>query len=163
MTDFTPRPTTYKGIKMRSRLEAGFAQWCDGEYPPIPWEYEPACFAGDDGRQYLPDFKIRMELVGEVRSFYVEVKPSTFGPGPEAAEWMCDAAACLPGHEWLVLAVDSPGDEPGSFWLPYRDRQSGRDLLQPLVLISHTTTTALAHSAQPWGPWKGEWWKGRPG
>lgn len=65
----TARPTTYKGIQMRSRLEATFAAFLDraGFY----WLYEPRAFAGDGG-QYLPDFEIPWD---DDRSTYVEVKP----------------------------------------------------------------------------------------
>jgi hypothetical protein len=61
------RPTTYKGIKMRSRLEADYASALDrdGEV----WEYEPTCFAGPDG-QWLPDFKIGID------GAFVELKPA---------------------------------------------------------------------------------------
>jgi hypothetical protein len=49
------RPTIYKGIQMRSRLEAAYAQHLDADN--YPWEYEPECFADETG-QYLPDFRI---------------------------------------------------------------------------------------------------------
>lgn len=60
------RPTVYKGIQMRSRLEAHAASRLD--HVGIPWEYEPDCFASEAG-QCLPDFK----LFG--KPFYLEVKP----------------------------------------------------------------------------------------
>lgn len=86
------RPTTYKGIQMRSRLEALFAQELD-EVPgkgQTGWEYEPQCFASEAG-QYLPDFRINYEA-GPVR--YIEVKP------PSA-----DAAAALKLMH-IILASD---------------------------------------------------------
>lgn len=49
------RPTIYKGIKMRSRLEADYAAWLDKV--GWSWEYEPQCFASEDG-QWLPDFAV---------------------------------------------------------------------------------------------------------
>ena len=55
MTKHKPRPTVYKGIQMRSRLEAGFAAWLDGRF--IKWHYEPCAFADERG-QYLPDFEL---------------------------------------------------------------------------------------------------------
>lgn len=63
-----PRPTTYAGIKMRSRLEADYAQWLDQH--GVKWEYEPTCFAGPAG-QWLPDFK---DVDGRTTE-YTEVKP----------------------------------------------------------------------------------------
>jgi len=67
MSDIKARPTLYKGIKMRSRLEADYAANCDrsGE----SWDYEPACFASDAG-QWLPDFR-----VGASKTL-VELKPA---------------------------------------------------------------------------------------
>jgi hypothetical protein len=72
---FKARPTVYKGVKMRSRLEAGFAQWLDGRI--INWEYEPCAF-GSAGGQYLPDFRLNGLTClwrGEPVTVYVEVKP----------------------------------------------------------------------------------------
>jgi hypothetical protein len=59
------RPTFYRGVLMRSRLEADYASALDrAEYP---WEYEPCCFGGPAG-QWLPDFRTDDE--------YVELKPA---------------------------------------------------------------------------------------
>lgn len=76
MSDFTPRPTTYRGIQMRSRLEAGFAAWLD-EWN-FEWSYEPQAFASERG-QYLPDFRIDVQVFPWKKTYaYVEVKPATF-------------------------------------------------------------------------------------
>jgi hypothetical protein len=61
------RPTTYKGIKMRSRLEADYASALDRDGET--WEYEPQCFGGPDG-QWLPDFRVGLE------GSLVEIKPA---------------------------------------------------------------------------------------
>lgn len=67
------RPTTYKGVQMRSRLEAGFAQWLDKH--DVVWEYEPQAFAGEAG-QYLPDFRLdQINVMGNVATVYAEIKP----------------------------------------------------------------------------------------
>lgn len=63
------RPTLYKGIRMRSRLEADYARYLDAG--PGEWKYEPVCFAGPAG-QWLPDFWFSCE---KIPSAYVEVKP----------------------------------------------------------------------------------------
>lgn len=63
------RPTMYKGIRMRSRLEADYAASLDRE--GVEWEYEPVVFAGPDG-QWLPDFGLN----GESHA-YIEVKPAS--------------------------------------------------------------------------------------
>lgn len=64
------RPTLYKGIRMRSRLEADFAAFLDRM--EAEWAYEPECFAGDGG-QWLPDFGFAPH--DGRYSLYVEVKP----------------------------------------------------------------------------------------
>ncbi len=65
------RTTLYKGIKMRSRLEADYASTL-GRHGEV-WEYEPFCFAAD-GVQWLPDFRISHP--GHKSARYVEVKPA---------------------------------------------------------------------------------------
>lgn len=64
------RPTTYNGVKMRSRLEAAWAEQFDSM--GWAWKYEPECFATADG-QYLPDFLV--SIPGYADHVYVEVKP----------------------------------------------------------------------------------------
>ena len=58
-------PTTYKGVEMRSKLEAAWAEWFDRH--KIKWAYEPEGF-DLDGLWYLPDF-----WLPEIKTF-VEVK-----------------------------------------------------------------------------------------
>lgn len=65
------RPTMYRGTKMRSRLEADFAERFLDRHNPGEWLYEPMCFAGQGG-QYLPDFV--------VNGVYIEVKPPVSAP-----------------------------------------------------------------------------------
>lgn len=112
MTIPPARPTTYKGIQMRSRLEARFAQALDEA--SATWAYEPQAFADETG-QYLPDFQVT-GIVG-APAIYIEVKPTQ-----EAAEaawpqllriWSSDPAAEL----WTVWTEDLPDDiiGPGAY------------------------------------------------
>jgi hypothetical protein len=80
------RPTLYRGIRMRSRLEAHVARWLDTHPDSRPWEYEPTCFAGIIG-QYLPDFVIHHPTFDS----YIEVKPLTVGE-----EELEDTKRCMP-------------------------------------------------------------------
>ena len=59
------RPTVYRGIQMRSRLEARFAAYLD--LLGAVWSYEPRAYGGRGG-QYLPDF--------QVGDMFIEVKPT---------------------------------------------------------------------------------------
>ena len=65
------RPTTYRGIKMRSRLEAKVAAHLDGR--GFEWQYEGPAFGGRGG-QYLPDFTLPARD-GRL-TVYIEVKPT---------------------------------------------------------------------------------------
>lgn len=49
------RPTIYRGVQMRSRLEATVAEWLDAQ--SLVWKYEGPAYGSEDG-QYLPDFQI---------------------------------------------------------------------------------------------------------
>lgn len=71
------RPTTHRGIAMRSRLEAGFAAWLDSVR--LDWTYEPQCYASELG-QYLPDFHLAGVPIrgAEPRHIFVEVKHDEF-------------------------------------------------------------------------------------
>lgn len=64
-----PIVTVYRGITMRSRLEADFARHLDDQ--GIAWTYEPEVF-GPRGSGYLPDFR----LDGPPQPTYVEIKPT---------------------------------------------------------------------------------------
>lgn len=68
------RPTVYKGIQMRSRLEARMAQHLDEL--GFLWDYEPMVFASEGG-QYLPDFGLYDEPDRPSKYLiYAEVKPT---------------------------------------------------------------------------------------
>lgn len=60
-------PTTYAGIRFRSRLEARWAAFFDA--CGFAWAYEPMDFSG-----WIPDFSLRIHPHGLV---YAEVKPIT--------------------------------------------------------------------------------------
>lgn len=70
MTEIKARTTMYRGVQMRSRLEADFAAFLDRG--GVEWEYEPVCFAGPRG-QWLPDFRV---LFNGTR-IYAEIKPES--------------------------------------------------------------------------------------
>ncbi len=116
------RSTSYKGIRMRSRLEAGFAAWLDSHYrAEIKWEYEPDCFANNNG-QYLPDFRLsHIFLTNQFNDcmiteptggpIYVEVKPAGSLGLPKILSRMETIWASEPLAN-LMLA--GPSDD--SFW-----------------------------------------------
>lgn len=68
------RPTTYNGIRMRSRLEARFAAKLDAD--KCRWTYEPRAFANQRG-QYLPDFQLHGVEDWTIKTpCYIEVRPT---------------------------------------------------------------------------------------
>lgn len=102
------RPTTYRGVPMRSRLEASFAAGLDDI--ETPWTYEPRAFASQAG-QYLPDFDVSANGV----SAYIEVRP-TLEAALSALErmqiiWESEPQALLlvvwpDDGEWRIIAAD---------------------------------------------------------
>lgn len=114
------RKTIYRGIEMRSRLEAGYAAWLDKR--GWEWEYEPCAFGSGEG-QYLPDFRIEgvrsLHLRRESHA-YVEVKPSYAGLDHDqlarrmAVIWESEPEALLllqapPPHELLKVPTGRSG------------------------------------------------------
>lgn len=120
------RPTVYKGVKMRSRLEADFAQRyleveCESPIRRRPpphstgtWAYEPQCFASAAG-QYLPDFGVSWP---KGLSDYYEVKPRAYLGEKEDEEidgllrrmeiiWESEPAANLYLFFWNYGGADS--------------------------------------------------------
>lgn len=114
-TLFPARPTTYKGVEMRSRMEAGFAAWLDSH--KVPWAYEPNAFASEHG-QYLPDFliEIPVEEVQDDTGFtlvrftrlYAEVKPPL--PPEEFTAVLKRMAIIWDSEPAVPLTVQSPHD-----------------------------------------------------
>lgn len=179
-TTLKARPTVYKGIQMRSRLEAGFAAWLDEN--GVTWEYEPRAYASDEG-QYLPDFEVldgvRLDgWDGYTRNIFFEVKPRE----PDLEEQRRNTRiieACVPGAVLLVVWPDAHGV------LAYGYRVARAEWLLP----SGIRKTCWSHCYFRWdadwsdhdfieangfarqfvrvdsasglitGPWHGEWWK----
>lgn len=139
------RPTVYKGIKMRSRLEADYAAALDRDGEP--WEYEPTCFGGPEG-QWLPDFRIGHS------GTYVEVKPAYLMAGDMeelgdaydrvdkilrqmSAAWLSDpdASLMLVFRTYGLDQVESPlsilGSPNPTIWLAYTPSTADLPLLWP--------------------------------
>jgi hypothetical protein len=114
------RPTIYRGVRMRSRLEADFARWLDGR--GVAWNYEPDCFA-DGAGQYLPDFQV----VHPGRApIFVELKP----------QYHLDRGDVLSSfEEWLARMEIIWSSQPDAtlaliFWA-YQDGADLRFFAQP--------------------------------
>lgn len=96
-------PTWWKGIKMRSKLEASWARWLDGH--GIAWTYEPEAWCLEHGIAYLPDFWLpQMKTVLEVKGILDRVSEAKLIALAKAA-----AAAGV-----LVLLAGAPGQD----WRP---------------------------------------------
>ena len=107
--NLTARPTTYNGIKMRSRLEAKFAAVLDTS--GIEWVYEPRAYANAKG-QYLPDFQVTRAD----EPIFIEVRP-TVDRGYLAMSQMPIIWDSEPNAALLIVV---PGEL--SFWAEAEDR-----------------------------------------
>lgn len=108
-----PRSTTFRGIRMRSRLEASLAAILSDA--DLDWDYEPECFASENG-QYLPDFVVRSKG-GPV---YVEVKGLPI-----------DDPAPFQRRMEIILASDPSArlflvDSTGEWWFGSDGKWTGR-------------------------------------
>lgn len=158
MTDFTPRPTVYKGVRMRSRLEAGFAQWLNSVQRE--WAYEPQAFTASDGWQYLPDFRTKFQFQDSLTTVYIEVKPATWAPSETGRphELAARAQAAIgesEDHALFMMAIEGHGP----FWrsIPEPDHPQYPSLRSVDVLMVGCCPILADRVARPW---VGEWWKG---
>lgn len=106
---------TYRGIQMRSKLEAEFAWYLDEK--AFTWQYEPAVF-GPVGEGYLPDF-----LIHEFGTHcYVEVKP-TLEHANAAKERMKIIWRDEPDAVLLMVSGDGwwQATAKGREWEPWRE------------------------------------------
>ena len=151
MKNIPARPTSYKGVTMRSRLEAGFAMWLD--QMRWSWEYEPECFANEHG-QWLPDFVITdipcVSSAHWLRSpVYVEVKPVTF-TNAESVALRARMAAAYDTHPNCAVVLVREGTNP--------------EIVHPDLTTEPLdwTWTGLwpIDARRVDGPWPHEWWKG---
>jgi hypothetical protein len=80
-----PKPTRYRGILYRSRLEARFACTLDNCTNVLSFTYEPKEFLlPQKGWTYTPDFKVVFYTDGQKVTMYFEVKPAMISPEYEA-------------------------------------------------------------------------------
>lgn len=161
-TDLKARPTVYNGIRMRSRLEAGFASWLDKMH--ITWAYEVEALSAPGIGQWLPDFVIEVAADRDdgVNVFYVDVKPKVFlddrtHASEELVRWQRIVSACqLTGT--AVAASDAlfPGGAIG-----YDDWNDGfvRYIWQWSPNERFGTVTLESIPPPALTPWHGDWWK----
>lgn len=98
------KPTRYKGIQFRSRLEARWAAFFDKL--GWQWEYEPCDFNG-----WYPDFVIFGQ--GPI---YVEVKPVIEFP-EDVADKMMKSISTQKSH-WLLIVGQKPFISPSAWGKP---------------------------------------------
>lgn len=155
MTKFKARPTVYKGIQMRSRLEAGFAAWLDecGLY----WEYEGSAYASEKG-QYLPDFLVvGISFLGFRDPIHFEVKPDSYLA--KASETYPDGQMAIDEfevqHQILKASVPNAllflATPSGIYW------SDGHLFPACFVSVGPARPVELAILLPP--PWAGEYWK----
>lgn len=173
------RATVYKGIRMRSRLEAGFATWLDRLH--FEWEYEPCAFASEEG-QYLPDFRLSDVFVSwraKPTTVYVEVKPKSFemihyglfmanpitGSSAEqnAADLACSSRIIQSSEPDAILAL-AQEDEPLALIedSPVEPRIADEYIAsRPYLVALPGGHAGFARGCT--GPWHQEFWKRKRG
>lgn len=167
MTNYKARPTVYKGVKMRSRLEAGYAAWLDG--CGFAWEYEPCAFATEDG-QYLPDFMVvglNVSWKPEPVVAYIEAKPGSFDDYELVVEQMSVIRSCEPEAVCVVQVGPSAEQRTSSvstLWLPGDEPDDG-----PPIAAFRRCVWVMGVKGKPmlalrWfpdlqGPWAHGYWK----
>lgn len=170
MTQIKARPTTYKGIEMRSRLEAGFAQWLDRW--DASWTYEPKAFGGKRG-QYLPDFLISgiQASDGRLTHAYVEVKPPPFWESENTEERLSmfkRMSAVFESEPDAVVLIASPSERTEGYirWnVLVPDNQAFIDgcCVYDVTIGMDFSNGFRLVLCEPipveYGPWFGEWWK----
>lgn len=164
------RPTVYKGVQMRSRLEAGFAAWLDRYH--FDWEYEPRAFASEEG-QYLPDFQLSNVFVSWLENpatVFVEVKPSAFladpgYPSTQEADEAFDVDLETLNANGRILAESEPGAvyvlaQPGHglYLIEWDDQVQCRWTFM-ITLIALPDGKAGFASCKVDLPWEGEYWR----
>ena len=158
MTRLPPRarPTLYRGVQMRSRLEATVAEWLDAQ--GLVWKYEGPAYGSEHG-QYLPDFQITGLLIeGVPHALYFDVKP----PGKEREQpgligrtlnnmeriWASDPAARL-----MVVGAHEDPYVMALRWREGADRvlatACGCDVRNADSSASRTSTIGTACSGSP--------------
>ena len=174
MTDFTPRPTVYNGVKMRSRLEAGYAAWLDQEHHD--WQYEPGAFSNTAG-QYLPDFRLNdvwCSWLGRTATVYVEVKPGGW-PFEDENDQMYERLMRSMAIIWTsepdaVLILEQPEtnrsmSDPCRVGILDGSISPATDPAFPWPYVGHwgegpNGRPSLSQVWNRWrGPWPDEWWK----
>lgn len=163
MANFTPRPTVYNGIQMRSRLEAGFAAWLDKMR--ADWSYEPKAFGGPEG-QYLPDFYVpQLWLIGEAEPrcapAYIEVKPVLpYDDQPRLARRMATIWKSEPEAHLLVVVRDHMAF--GGVSAVFRDDPENPTLYGEFAFLIQPFGLPLCVGS-PWprahGPWVDGFWE----
>lgn len=150
MTQFKARPTVYKGIQMRSRLEAAFAAWLDKF--DMTWKYEPHAFASENG-QYLPDFELpEIEFIGPPARVFIEVKPTQPDPDVLLAQ----------------RSIIKDSDPEAQLVAVWPDRNYYRTMLicdgfwDVMVWTIRTPKRLALDVEASLGPWHGDYWKPRP-
>lgn len=109
---YTGVPTTYRGRRMRSRLEARWAAMFDSL--GWVWEYEPM-----DLRGWIPDFLVHFQqgdLLVEVKGPIEEMGPAKHKIEESGWEGEVMLLGASPSWPWFGEVVDLHPSKPGFEW-----------------------------------------------
>lgn len=153
------RPTTYNGIEMRSRTEAGFAQWLDNV--GANWWYEPQAF-GSSGGQWLPDFVVdKVVPAFHYDEYYWRAYVEVKGTLDMVDEHICRRMQSAADERRLLLIAAPDGllwVRPDETTVPVVWDRWRNDV--GALAVVHRNFMANCRPVDP--PWFGDWWKGTP-
>lgn len=131
-----PKPTTYRGTKFKSRLEARWAVFFDHCANVMNWTYEPVTLRlPAKGWEYTPDFALDIYCRGNKGTMLIEVKPS--GLSPEHEKFLQQIIAANKIHLYVLCGqlygerarIDATWIENGkSYDNPIKSIFSGADI-----------------------------------
>jgi len=144
-----PKPTVYRGVKFRSRLEARWAVYF--EFNPVIdfWKYEPKTLRlPERGWDYCPDFVIQY---GSGFQSYVEVKPEipTDSYLEILSEFIPKLSGCV-GHSLFLFLGDFFNQVPKVFAMtpgivPTMEQiKTHQDKLSKVPLLHHAEALKVA-------------------
>lgn len=167
MMTIAARPTVYRGVQMRSRLEAGFGSWLDKL--GFEWVYEPECIAHPTLGQYLPDFLLSgvFDLSQhKVIDVFVEVKPSPFVSDMRTAHAASVRMQTIVQDAYpeamFMLAVNRDDKHPTrvDFAADFVAHDTRPTVCLYQWVTIRTGTVLIPRIRDTPMPWQGEWWKG---
>ena len=137
---YIAKPTTFNGVRFRSKSEAIFAVALSTRLPNVIWEYEPTL----EGFDYAVDFLLFYQTAGRVQTAIIEYKPAI-----PADTFVENSAECyqrfITSQSWLAQNCTAFSIVYGS---PFRDAGKLKSIDVDSLTRSNDTTWDIAEQLQ---------------